>query len=75
MKHTYDTNIFISKKIESFGPSFYLSSIVLAELLAGAQDRARLKKLETWRKVAVDFNRLLVPDAEDWWEAGRFFSA
>jgi len=37
LRHTYDTNIFISRKPEVFKRSFYLSSVVLTELQSGAQ--------------------------------------
>jgi len=70
-KFAFDTNIFISRPRTPLSPQLYFSSIVLAELLAGAQDRARIKELETWRHAAVRFDRFLVPTGEDWWEAGK----
>jgi len=71
VKFAFDTNIFISRPRNLLSPRLYFSSIVLAELLSGAQDRARIKELETWRYAAVRFDRFLVPTGEDWWEAGK----
>lgn len=71
MKITYDSNIFIGRKPVFFPRAFHLSSIVVAELQGGAQDRGDLKRLETLRKSAINLEQFLVPDAEDWWEAGK----
>ena len=71
MNVAYDANIFISRPQLLFTSRIYLSSVVLTELLAGAQDRARIKELETWRFGATYFDRFLVPSADDWWEAGK----
>ena len=66
MKSTFDSNIFISRPGVLVGARGYLSSVVLAELLAGAQDATRIKELKAWRQLAIRFDRFLVSDAQDW---------
>jgi len=72
-KETYDTNIFISRKRkgESLPDSFYMSVVVLQELVVGAQDITEVKVLNAARKEYEKAGRLMVPTAEDWWEVGR----
>jgi predicted nucleic acid-binding protein len=65
LKIAFDTNIFIGRPGFIFPARAYLSSVVLTELVAGAQDRTRLKELESWRGYAERFDRFLVPSAED----------
>ncbi|MBW3635657.1 MAG: type II toxin-antitoxin system VapC family toxin [Armatimonadetes bacterium] len=71
MKVTYDANIFIGRKVEVFPRGFFLSTVVLAELQAGAQDRSDMKRFEVLRRTVESFDQLLVPSAEDWWETGK----
>ncbi len=71
---TFDTNIFIARptvEIYKLPDAFYLSVVVLQELVVGAQDEAELKKLNSARRAYENDGRLLVPDADDWWEVGR----
>lgn len=52
-----------------------LSAVVVQELIAGAADASQAK---TWAFTAREFDkeqRLLVPDTEDWIEAGRILNA
>ena len=68
---TFDTNIFISRKYTNLPENFYMSVVVLQELIAGAQDDVELKSLTVARRQYEKANRLLVPTAEDWWLVGK----
>lgn len=74
MKVAFDTNIFIAKPELLLPGDFYLCTVVLAELQAGAPDASALKPLEVMRANAVRFGRILVPDQTDWWETGKALS-
>ena len=69
-KVTYDSNIFIKYKPASLPAGFCLSVVVLQELLAGAKDSGETKELEAAYRNYKKASRLLVPDAEDWWQVG-----
>ena len=73
---TFDTNIFISRKpsFEKFPDSFYFSVVVLQELVVGAQDETDIKLFSTVRLEFEKAERLLVPDANDWWEVGKIIN-
>ncbi len=71
LRITFDTNIFIGRKPRLFPRNFYLSSIVLTELQAGAQDASDLKNLEASRFLSESLGQFVVPDRDDWWEAGK----
>lgn len=77
MKVTFDTNIFISRKVTlaDLPGGFYLSAIVLQELVAGAPDDAAVKYFGALRTVFEKQNRVLVPDLEDWWQVGRILNS
>lgn len=68
-KITYDANILIKYK-QLLLRSFYLSVVVLQELLAGANDASTIKQLERVRHDYRKTGRLLVPTEEDWWHVG-----
>jgi predicted nucleic acid-binding protein len=70
-KVTFDTNIFISRKYNQLPENFYMSVVVLQELVAGAQDEAELKALAVARREYEKSERLLIPTAEDWWLVGK----
>lgn len=70
-KVTFDTNILISRKNLQLPDGFYMSVVVLQELVAGAQDEAELKSLTVARREYEKSGRLLVPTAEDWWLVGK----
>jgi predicted nucleic acid-binding protein len=69
-KVTYDSNIFIKRKPAPFPAGFYLSVVVLQELVAGARDASAIKELEGIRRTYQKEDRLLVPTVEDWWAVG-----
>ena len=69
-KVTYDTNIYIKYKPRSFPHGFYLSAVVLQELVAGASDSSAIKEFERLRQEYRKADKLLVPNEEDWWHVG-----
>ena len=74
-KVTYDTNVFIDYNPGYFPAGFYMSVVVIQELAAGARDNSKLKALDAaWRRYEKE-DRLLVPNGEDWWLAGKVLSA
>jgi hypothetical protein len=74
-KVTFDTNIFISRKYAQLPEDFYMSVVVLQELVAGAQDDAELKALAVARREYEKSEKLLIPTAEDWWLVGKVIYA
>jgi predicted nucleic acid-binding protein len=74
-KVTFDTNILISRKNLQLPNSFYMSVVVLQELVAGAEDEAELKVLTVAHREYDKSERLLVPTAEDWWLVGKVIYA
>lgn len=74
-KVTFDTNILISRKVTPFPTGFYLSVVVLQELVAGAGDESDIKNFDAARREYENLGRLLVPTAEDWWQVGKIINA
>ena len=74
-KVTYDANIYIRYKEQFLPRSFYMSAVVLQELVAGASDASAIKRLERLRQEYRKANKLLIPDEEDWWHAGLVLNA
>ena len=74
-KVTYDSDIFIKHKPAQFPAGFYMSIVVLQELLAGARDSEAIKEFEAAYRDYEKANRLLVPTAEDWWHVGLILNA
>jgi predicted nucleic acid-binding protein len=75
MPVTFDTCILISYRPKVLPARHLLSSVVVQELIAGAADASEAK---TWAATARQLDkeqRLLVPDLEDWIEAGRILNA
>ncbi len=74
-KITFDSDIFIKYKPANLPAGFYMSMIVLQELLAGAKDAAATKELEAAYQNYKKAGRLLVPDTDDWWQVGIILNA
>lgn len=72
---TYDTNIFIRRKPAHFPAGFYMSIVVLQELVAGARDASAVKELKAAKQHYEKTDRILVPTLEDWWEVGVVINA
>ena len=69
-----DTNIYIRYGADQPGP-FYMSSVVIQELTAGARDDATVRKFGEFRRQWEAKGKLLVPTGEDWWHAGKILNA
>ena len=65
----YDTSVFIGYDLPK--PAGWLSAVVLQELAVGANGRAGLQRLAALRQDYQTRGRLLLPDVEAWWIAGR----
>jgi predicted nucleic acid-binding protein len=52
-----------------------MSAVVIQELAAGALDNARLRELETIRRSYERDERLLIPNGEDWYLAGKVLNS
>jgi predicted nucleic acid-binding protein len=72
---TFDTSVFIKYKPAKFPAGFAMSAVVIQELAAGAADRSALKELDDARRLYEKAGRLLVPNGEDWWLAGKVLNS
>ena len=66
---TYDTSVFISRRLTDFHEmpqSFLLSSVVLMEIAASAYDESRRKFYERIFQQYKKDDRLIVPKDDDW---------
>lgn len=68
----YDTSVFIGYDLPR--PAGWLSSVVLQELVAGANGRTDIQRLALLRRDYEARGRLLLPDNEAWWTAGRILN-
>ena len=77
MKHdrvVLDTNVIIRHGASELTKRGLLSAVVLQEVTAGARDNAELRLWGSLGQQIRSEGRLLVPDGEDWFEAGRVLS-
>ncbi len=72
---TFDSNIFIARPRVELPSNFWMSVVVLAELVVGAEDDTEVKALNAARREYEKAGRLLVPDAEDWWLVGKVINS
>lgn len=72
---TYDTSIFIAYQPAVFPAGFLMSAVVIQELAAGALDKSHLQELDRVRRAYEKEGRLLVPNGEDWWLAGKVLNS
>lgn len=80
-KAILDTSVYLSflrKNIKLVELSFlmrptllYMSSVVFAELYAGAKDRFTIRQLERVYRTFERLNRLAIPDKQVWFETGQ----
>jgi len=71
----FDTNIWIAYQPQSFPRGVHMSVVVLQELLAGAVDTTDVKKQEAAKRQYEREGKLLVPNADDWIEAGKVLNS
>ena len=65
-RYTFDTNIIKGYKVEQLPENFYMSSVVLSELMTGAVDKSEFDGYqETWRRHAKD-GTLIIPTEANW---------
>jgi predicted nucleic acid-binding protein len=70
-KYTYDTNIIKGYRIKRLPDEFYMSSVVLSELMTSAATDDEFRAYQaTWRAHA-DAGTLLVPAEDDWLMASK----
>ena len=63
---TVDTSTVISRKLLDLPDNFLFSSIVLMEIIAGANDDSERRGYEKMYRDYARDNSLIVPDTEDW---------
>src|SRR5947209_12216589 len=69
--YTFDTNIIKGYRLEDLPERFYMSSVVLSEMMTGAADETEFKGYQdSWRAHSKD-GTLIVPTAEDWLMASK----
>ena len=73
--NTFDTCIFISYQPSYLPKGFRMSAVVLQELTVGASDNTEVKYWNEVRKAREKDGTLLVPNAEDWWIAGKVLNS
>jgi predicted nucleic acid-binding protein len=81
VKAILDTSVYLSflrKNVKLIDLSFlmrptllYMSSVVFAELYAGAKDRFTMRQLERVYRTFERLNRLAVPEKQVWFETGQ----
>jgi predicted nucleic acid-binding protein len=70
-RYTFDTNIIKGYKVERLPDNFYMSAVVLSELMTGAVDQSEFDGYqETWRRHAKD-GTLIIPVDADWLMTGK----
>ncbi len=72
---TFDTCIFISYKPPFDTKGSRLSAVVLHELTVGANDSAEVRYWDLIRKDFEKNGKLLVPNGEDWFLAGKVLNS
>jgi predicted nucleic acid-binding protein len=71
----FDTSVIIAYKPTAFPTGLLMSTIVLQELIAGAADKSEVQKWIAFYRFYEKQNKVLVPNGEDWCEAGRILNA
>lgn len=75
MRILFDTSIFIAHKPVKLPHNFLMYAVVIQELAAGAADKEALKRFDAARVEYERLGKLLVPNAEDWWIAGKVLNS
>jgi predicted nucleic acid-binding protein len=71
---TYDTSVFISRKLTDFPDmprSFRMSAVVLMELIASAPDESRRRFYEDIFRGYQKEESLIIPNEDDWLHASK----
>jgi predicted nucleic acid-binding protein len=72
-RYVFDTSIFIRYRAK-LGKTDLLLSVVVFEMVAGAADDDEQKLWRDLASLALRQDRLLLPDPNDWYEAGRILN-
>ena len=72
---TLDTCVIISYDLPYYTKGYRMSAVVLHELTVGANDNAELRYWESLRKDFEKSGKLLVPNGEDWFLAGKVLNS
>ncbi|HEX6041257.1 type II toxin-antitoxin system VapC family toxin [Longimicrobium sp.] len=70
-----DTNVFIRHGLLGLTDRGLMSSVVIQEMTAGANDAARIRHLALLSQQLERSGRLLVPTGEDWFYAGKVLNS
>ncbi len=68
----FDTSVVHAYKLTNLGQ--WVSAVVIQELVAGAVDKQEAQGLRTVMAARFKSGHLLVPDHEDWFQAGRILN-
>lgn len=68
-----DTSVIIAYGLDN--PGRWWSVVVMEELVAGAVDRRKIEFYRSLMNQRLKSGHLLVPDHEDWFQAGRILNA
>lgn len=72
----FDTKIIIARNVPLYEPKgFRMSAVVLCELTVGANDITWVKYWNSVRQRLDKERKLLVPNAEDWFIAGKVLNS
>lgn len=72
---TFDTCIFIKYQPSTLPKGFRMTAVVLQELTVGANDNTEVKYWNEVRKAREKDGTLIVPNAEDWYMAGKVLNS
>lgn len=72
---TLDTCVIISYKLPYYTKGYRMSAVVLHELTVGAADSGELRYWDSLRKEFEKNGKLLVPNGEDWFLAGKVLNS
>ena len=71
----FDTNVIIVNGDAELAKRGILSAVVLQEIVAGAADRHEVRRWGELGHSLRSQGRLLVPNGEDWYEAGKVLNS
>jgi predicted nucleic acid-binding protein len=70
-----DTNVLIRDGLGRLSAADFLSAVVLQEITAGARDGSGVRSFGELGKKYDRAGRLLTPNGEDWYEAGKILNS
>lgn len=71
----FDTCIYIKYKPPTYPKGFRMAAVVLHELTVGAEDIYAVRQIEAERRKYEKDGKLLVPNGEDWFLAGKVLNS